>query len=686
VIERSRDEHAWPSAAAAGFLLVVVAVALAGDAPAFRYARPVVPAAAGPNRLVVDVPLLAGARPLRFDAARRDAGGLDDLRLVAGDGAEVPYLVVPPPDPARQWRDGGVQAIFPTKEASGFEADLGEVVRVDRMRVTGLPTPLLKRARLEGSGDRERWVVLAPEVTVFDLPDEGLRRTEIAFEPTEVRHLRLTWDDRASARVPLPAAVSAELAGVAMPAPVLAPLAFERRQSEPGTSRFRIRLPGPGLPIRALELDCGGGPLLRPARVTEPELAGDAVMPRELGRGTLRRVARDDAVAADLRIAIAPPRELELELVVDDRDNPPLDLRGVRAELPPMPWLYFVSAEGATLTAKFGAPDLPGPRYDLEAARGTVDAETVATATWGERTSLPEPPAAPRDGHADLATAGAPIERDAFRWVRDIPAGPAGLTAVRLDAAVLAHSAGLADVRVIDADGRQVPYVVEHVGAPLAIPLPVPASEPATTGQAARRGTTYRIELPYEMLPQARLVLETTGRIFEREVTVRSPRPPDPRTGEAWQRLGSATWRHVDAERPAPSLTIELPPLESTTVLVDVDDGDNSPLPVTSARLLLPASRLRFVREDGAHLELAYGAPGLAAPRYDLRLLAPRILGASAFEVTPSDERAGAASTADARRDVVGQRVFWGVLAGAVVVLLVVLARLVRVDERSDAA
>jgi hypothetical protein len=686
VSERSRAHRRRARASAVGLVGVVTLVALASEPPVFRYARPLVPAATGPNRLVVDVPLLAGARPLRFDAMGRYAGGLDDLRLVAASGAEVPYLVVPPPDPARHWQDGRIEAILPTKDASGFEADLGDVVRVDRMRMGGLPAPWLKRARLEGSGDRQRWVVLAPEVTVFDLPDQGLQRTEIAFEPVAVRHLRLTWDDRSSARVSLPAAVSAELASVTVPSPVLAPLGFERRSSEPGTSRFRVRLPGPGLPVRALEFDCGGGPLLRPVRVTEPELAGDAVMPRELGRGTLRRVAREDVVAADLRVAIAPPRELELELVVDDQDNPPLDLRAVRTELPPLPWLYFESPDGAALTARFGTSDLSAPRYDIEAARGTVESANVPTATWGERTALPAPPPPPRDASTDLATAGAPIALDGFRWVRDIPAGPPGLTALEIDAAVLAHSAGLADVRVVDATGRQVPYVVERLGEPLTMSLPAPAIDRTTSDAGAPGHTTYRVELPYASLPHPRLVLETTGRVFEREVTVRGERPPDPRTGERWQTIRSVAWRHVDGERPAPPLTIELPSLAGTSVLLDVDDGDNSPLPVTAARLLLPASRLRFVRVDDAVLVLAYGAPGLPAPRYDLGLLAPRILGASAVEIAPSPERAGVASDATERSQVLDRRIFWGVLAGAVVVLLVVLARLLRVDDRAGAA
>jgi hypothetical protein len=251
---------------------------------------------------------------------------------------------------------------------------------------------------------------------------------------------------------------------------------------------------------------------------------------------------------------------------------------------------------------------------------------------------------------------------------------------------VLAHSRGLADVRLVDDGGRQIPYVVEQVGEPLALDLAPPPLELA--GELTRqRQTTYRIELPYPGLPEARLVLETDGRVFERQVALRVERArPDARDARRFEIVRTATWRHVDTERPAPPLTIALPSLDVTTVLIDVDDGDNSRLNVSSARLLLPTRRLRFVRASGVEPVLAYGASGLPAPRYDLSLLAPRILGASAHETDPLPEGPAGGGAAEERGDTAGRHVFWVVLAASVLVLLVVLARLLRVDERADAA
>jgi hypothetical protein len=676
--------------------LALAAVLVAGVAsaasPVFHWARPVTPAGAGPNRLAVDVPLLVGAHALRFDRMGAVVGGLEDLRLYRGDGTEVPYLIVWPPGPVQpEWAIGRIVPITPTDTTSGFEVELPDLVRIDRVQMTGLRAPFLKSAGLEGSGDRVRWVKLASAETLFDLPEQGLRRTEISFAPEVVRYLRLTWDDRSSPALLIPASVRVRPVATALPPPTSIPLGFERRPSDPGTSRFRVHLVGPGLPLRAVELDSSEARLLRGVRVTEPALVHERVTPRELGWGTLRRVVGDDGlVAADLRVAINPPAEPEIEIVVDEGDNPALDLHAVRGELPALPWIYFESADGAALTAKFGARDLGAPRYDLEAMRESVGSVHTAVATWGDPAALPVPPPEVAGTSEELPTIGAAIDPGAFRYQRSIPSGPLGLTALRLDAAALAHSRGSLDLRIIDDASRQVPYVVENVDEPVTVDLPAPTVVAERDAAYVPQETTYAIALPYEGLPQARIVLETSGRVFDRRVRVRVPRPAvDGRSGPSFQQEPTETWRHVDPEHPAPPLTIALTFVPSATVMVGIDDADNGALPLTTVRLLLPTRRLRFVRTSDAPLVLAYGASLLQAPRYDLALLAPRLVGASVHEVEPGPEGEGggvARAAAKALGVDADRHVFWGVLVVAVVVLLFILTRILRLPVEADAS
>ena len=654
------------------FLLAFLPAAAAAPAPRFLHERTVTPAGSGPNRSNVDVALLAGAAPLRY-AGGKLTGGLDDLRLYDASGGEVAYLLIAPATPSERWQDGTVLPVPATEETSGFELDLGKPLLIDRLRIRDLPPPFLKRMHLEGSGDRQRWTVLIDDGTLFDLPEERLQRTEVAFARSELRYLRVTWDDRQSAVVPPPRSAAARVVSpVSSREGVRVRVDIERRASEPGKSRFRLRLPGPRLPVIALELGCAGDHLLRPAQIMEPRLRGSEVVPVELGSSTLRRAVRGMLAAADLRIPIDRPEGPDLDLVVDDGDNPRLDLLFVQAELAPQPWIYFESADGQTLTARFGDPKLTAPRYDLEAMRESVVAP-AAEALWGEVRGIQHVEEEPPTGDG-IPSTGATLDVAGFRYRRAIAAGVPGLTAVVLDAAVLAHSYDLQDIRIADGGAHQVPYLVERRDEPLSLALP--DLEPLPPPDKGPRTSRYRITLPYDKLPAARLVLSTTGRVFDRTVALSVERPAtDARSKPRTERVASARWRHADTEQRAPDLVLALPSLGTEAAELTVDEGDNSPLPIERPRLLLPGYRLRFFRSGTEGLMLLYGQPALAAPRYDLALLAPRVLGETAHEVEAGEEIFERRASPQ-ERGLTQARIFWVALGLAVAGLIAVIVRL----------
>jgi uncharacterized protein DUF3999 len=658
-----------------GAVLVFQATAGAQQPTAFRLERPIAANGQGPRRLAVDVPLLAGVN--------RE---LSDLRLFDANAREVPYLLVSRPLAEPVWRPAAVLPVASVdtdkKKESGFEADLGEIQIADRLRIDGLSPPFLKRVRLEASGDRAHWTLLVAEGTLFDLPDERLRQTELAFIAGAFRYFRLTWDDTNSGRVPPPPVATVRLVtSVVPPPPLTATLGVERRPSEPGRSRYRIRLPGPHLPIVALELDLGGGHVLRDAAAYEARLSGAEAVPVLLGNATLRRVVQGSLTAASLRIPITPPLEPQIDLVVDDGDNPPLDVRGVRAIFADLPWIYFES-DGTALTARYGNPALGPPRYDLEAVRNTLRIETVADAAWGEpriRAAEENPTAA----IPPLPTVGASLDPALFRHTRRIPPGAAGLMALPLDAAVLSHSTGpsgaFADVRVIDASARQMPYLVERAAEPLSIDLRLErlSQLPRWLDGRVPAPSVYRVSWPFERLPSPRLVLTTSSRVFQRSLAVGAEREPDRRHRDTWfETVAQSAWANTDQDRPASALTIPLSSADAKELFVIVEEGDNTPLPITTARVLLPAYRLRFFREQGAALRLVYGRSDLAPPRYDLALLAPQLLGVAVTEVAAEAEGPGSADASSTA--LVSPRLFWSVLGVAVLVLIGLIVRLLR--------
>ena len=680
---------------------VTVAVLLAGAAAAsaqptrpdaFRHERTVTITAPGPQRLDMDAVMLAGtqavtttqqALPLR----RLVREGPPDLRLYTQAGVEVPFLFVPPPLDEQRAIDGSILPIAATKTTSGFEVDFHEVVpSLNGVTLEGIPAPFLKRFRLEGSGDRQRWAVLVNEGTAFDLPSEHLRSTTLTFAANAIRFLRVTWDDTNSARTGLPSRASSfRVATVHTSSPLRATLQFERRNAEPGTSRFHVRLPGSHLPIEALELSIGGGHLLRDVRVLEARLVDGRrgqVEPVETGRARLRRVVRDGQAAEDLRVRIQSPSEPDLDLVFDDGDNPPVDLQGVTAVFAELPWIYFESEPG-TLIARYGSAKTFAPRYDLEARRASMP-DTVSSASWGPESERPTAvtttAAAP-----PMPARGSALVLSDFRYARSLPSGPQGLTVVPLDVAAYAHSSGqdgqFNDVRILDRDGLQVPYLLEKRDEPLVYDLRFERREPSP-GAGARPGASeYVVPIPYRELRGTEIVLTTRARVFERTVRIGVLPPPD-RQGRTpgLTAIQTQVWRHEDDAVPARPLTLTVPHAPLGDVVIEIDEGDNQPLPIERATLLVPSYAVRFFRADAAPLLLAYGRPNLQNPRYDLALLAPYVLGQRAQTVEAGPERGanGDAPGASTQPSLVSPMVFWAVLGLAVVVLLGLVVRMVR--------
>ena len=679
-------------------LLASIAQSPAAAPP--QHERPIAIAAPGPQRLAPDAALLAGAAP--FTVSRRGTTdrfiaehGLSDLRLFASDGREVPYILVYRRIAEPEWLDAAVQPLAPTKKTSGFEADLGSPRNVDGLRIDGLPGSFLKRFTLEASGDRQHWTLVVPEGTLFDLPEQKLRQTIATFPPGPYRYLRFTWDDANSGRVPPPTTVWVRLASEQKPtAPTIVPAQFERRPSEPRRSRYHVTLPAARLPAIALRLEARGTYVFRSASVTEPRLTTWQAEPATIGRAALVR----STPGGPLVMPILQPSQRELDLLIEDEANAPLDLTSVAAELAELPWIYFdpSASSGSSqapsrgeasgpVIARYGDPALAAPVYDLEAARPSIDIDRVPQAHWASAEAAPSSAAESPSLTADSmpVTGGATLDVSAFRYSRAIAGGPAALVAVPLDAAVLAHSSGPAgrfgDLRIVDTSGRQIPSLIEHGPEPL--PLSVHAERVTPRAPQLRSGpsgslSVYRLALPYPHLPDASILVTTPARVFRRHVQLGYERAADRRHRDPWfDEFTSVVWQNADQTTPAPLLSVPLQSSDATDLTLVVDEGDNSPLPIGSVQVLLPTYRLRFFRPASTSIRLVYGNDQIGQPNYDLALLAARVLGAAATPGVVDAESARPSSPGDR---LVSPWAFWALIVVAVAVLLCVLLMLIR--------
>jgi hypothetical protein len=333
--------------------------------------------------------------------------------------------------------------------------------------------------------------------------------------------------------------------------------------------------------------------------------------------------------------------------------------------------LYFESVDGQPPTARYGQPDLKAARAMAEKA------QAIEASREEEREKTPQ---VESPGSNRMLVAGSAIDTGLFRYARSIIAGEPELSVLPLDAAVLAHSR-IADLRIAGADEKQVPYLVEKADEPLSLDLPplekikAPVSKSFDKLNGTGMRSYYRLRLPYSNLPDARLVLTTSARVFRRYLTILIQEGPHDERWEPWTyAITEATWAHTEPETASPSLTLKIPLLNTAEAMVVVEEGNNRPLPITSVKMLLPQYRLRFFRGSEGDLMLYYGRSDLRAPRYDLAILAPRLLEAAAQEVRLGPEIEVAAKNTSR----MSLRLFWGILIGAVLILLILIVRLVK--------
>src|SRR5262249_47725697 len=155
-------------------------------------------------------------------------------------------------------------------------------------------------------------------------------------------------------------------------------------------------------------------------------------------------------------------------------------------------------------------------------------------------------------------------------------------------AAVLALTQpNLSDLRIANDAGLQIQYLLERCEGVLSLELGAPAkaeSKPEKNPPPGVR-SRYTLTLPFETLPDSKLVLTTSERVFDRTVALQIPHPPrDARSEPSVETITEMRWRHTDPETVAPPLNVELRPLGVKTLTVVVDEGDNRPLPLSAAR------------------------------------------------------------------------------------------------------
>jgi hypothetical protein len=678
---------AWVRAPGAALLAVAIAgqtADLDGQRSAWRYRRSaVIPAQEGFASIA-----------LPPEVAAHSQGDLRDLRLVGPEGAEIPYVVdrVVDREATRRWAgrlvDTRREPIGPAEEGGGrsvWVVDLGEERTFDTVTLEIGASDFAKRMRLEASTDGATWRTLREDAGVFDAAwAPRVHHTVLPVPETgRGRYLRLTTSDHRRSPPVSVAGVTVSATRRAEGEEWRRPLALSRIEGKAG-SRYRLDLP-PTFPLEFLTLEADDAAFARGVRLLEVREVSGQKAERVLAEGLLYRVKLADAALSGecLSLPVASAGQGgELVLEVADGDSPPLKRPRVTVSAPTVRLLF--AAGPGPLTLYYGNEVTRAPLYDLGPVRERLALSAPAAATLGPEVenaryqrAAPLPFAAPR---------GAAVEVHRWKALRKLALGGSedlhALTLAPEDLAVLRPDLG--DIRLVDEEGRQVPYILEAGAALATVPLTV---ERVSDPMRADRRTESRYRLrPREgtsgrplILPLAALELEVLERFFDRPARLLTEAPGG--RGERALFVGRLA-RNVEprAQGAPPPLVISLDGSRHSELTLQVDEGDNAPLTLTAARAVVRVPRITFKSGSGGY-QLLLGNRDATVPRYDLASLRQEVLAYSALAASASSAEANPAFrrfVGDYWSDAPPTLLLWGTLLLAVVALLLLTARVIR--------
>lgn len=627
-------------------------------------------------RQSVDVPapglVRLNLQPETLDAARP---GLEDIRLLAPDGSEVPFLLERPAAPPRS--SMRVREFRAEVEPNGtrlfLETGATQPLTSVRLETAG-NAEFIKAAAVEGSNDGRRWQPLVARYPIFRTRG-GETNLQIPIAPAAWKFLRITLDDTKTPQIPFTGA-SIEAGRVELPSQSF-PVTIKSRDETPGVTRLALDLGAANLTPAFLRITAGEPLFTRRVNLAVPVMQEDAIVERPVGSATIYRVDLEGKSEAHLDIPVETQIQArELILLVQNGDSPPLAVTEIKAERR-LELITFLAKTPGTFTLLAGNRQSSRPNYDIAALAGQLKQAAAKDLRPGALTENPDYRAP--DTVSDVTLKGAAIDVTPWKWRKHVDASGAGARQVELDPDVLAGAEpDLRDLRIVR-DGQQIPFLVERTSISRSIALKI------TSEQDKDRPTVSRWVLHGAKagVPCRRIACSAAAGLFDREIRVTEIVRSE--HGDDYTRaLASGRWQQLPSDKPH-DFVLEFNSVPQTdTIVLETDNGDNPPIELTNFRLFYPVTRLVFAAaNDSANpVWLYYGNPMASAPRYDVSLVAGRLLSAERqVAALGSEENVKGAPSVSETLTGNGRYIFWGVLAIAVVTLLALISKLLPKTE-----
>jgi hypothetical protein len=621
------------------------------------------------HRQELDVPA-PGLLKLSLPVETLDAAliGLEDLRILDGEGPEVPYVLERPAPPHRTAREAKAfrAALTPTATVLTIKTGLDEPL--DGVTLAAPAADFIKPVQVEASLDGKAWRTLVQGAPLFRQPG-GANRLHIPLPRGTWAILRLTVDDRRSPPVPFTGAQVHLAAREAAPGEPVAVRIVERVEAH-GETRLTLRLPRAHLHLAALQVEASDPLFTRPVTAAVRQVEEDAVREKVLAQGVLYRVAvpgRPAAIQLTLPLEVVVPSG-ELLLRIQNDDSPPLQIPSVGASRRPV-YAIFMARKAGPHALLTGNPRARPPRYDL----ASLGADLRVARVWPGRPSplAPNPAFRPAEPLPEIAATGSPLDVGAWPYRKRLQSSEGSIQQLEIDLEVFSHAQpSLADLRLVS-QGRQLPYLLEHTSLTRAvIPQVTSGSDPRNP-----RMSRWTLRLPHERLPVVRLRCASPTPLFHREVVLYEEAPDD-RGARHRRPLGRTSWVQTP-DREIRELVLPVSAMPVTDVLVlETDNGDNPPIELRDCAFAYVVKRVLFKAAPESYLY--YGNRRATSPRYDLSIVVPQFLAADKVVASLGPEERVGRGPWPERVALAGKGgvIFWAMLAVVVTALLLIISRL----------
>ncbi|MCR4410997.1 MAG: DUF3999 domain-containing protein [Thermoguttaceae bacterium] len=391
-----------------GLVLTTARLPAAEESPSYRYWRSVERGTSRSEDILafrLDSDIYAATRP-----------GLPDLRILDDTGAEAPYQI----EPEAEFRDERTRSTLDTEvvglEEKGSSIEIRVRLPENSPPAEGLciATPMAdyeRRVRVEGSNDGTNWTLLTSDGVIFDYSRYmDVRNRDVTLPANTFRQFKVTIDEvtdqHESPYTELTRTIQAgkEAQRVEKTTLQRRPLRIDRiqmvyhvvkrqvrqtRKAEYPVAGFDVeqdaekkqtivRLRTRREPLARFTLQTPSRNFFRRALVQVPEVVSDkaGLRPdrtewRDIASVTIFKIQFRDFLREQLSIDFSEQRQETYRLVIVNEDNPPLEIRGVKAE-GNVYRVVFLAQEAKPYRVFYGSETAKAPKYEAAAVLASL--------------------------------------------------------------------------------------------------------------------------------------------------------------------------------------------------------------------------------------------------------------------------------------------------------------------------